>query len=148
MLLGTVQLAESSFGRHSTYIANNEHARPVLGDKHLLVAAAVLFLLALSLPLLLVLQVRQLVLRGTFHAGGFFAPGHLDLAHQAMPHITRLVFMKCGDLKPECLQEVGNWCIGNWVGVDVGVLQGGREGVAGAPTITCCVRQGLGACRH
>jgi hypothetical protein len=60
------------------------------------------------------------------------------LAHQAMPHITRLVFMKCGDLKPECLQEVGNWCIGNWVGVDVGVLLGGREGGAGAPTIPCC----------
>lgn len=107
LLLGTVQLAESSFGRHSTYIANNEHARPVLGNKHLLVAAAVLFLLALSLPLLLVLQVRQLVLRGTFHAGGFFAPGHLDLAHQAMPHITRLMFVKCGDLTPERLQEVG-----------------------------------------
>jgi hypothetical protein len=29
----------------------------------------------------------------------------LSRAHAAMPHITRLVFMKCSDLKPERLQE-------------------------------------------
>ena len=52
------------------------------------------------------MQVRQLVIRGTFHAGGFFAPGHLARAHSCMPHITRLMFVKCRDLKPERLREV------------------------------------------
>jgi hypothetical protein len=46
------------------------------------------------------------VIRGTFHAGGFFAPGHLLKAAAAMPHLSRLEFRNCKDLKPARLQEV------------------------------------------
>lgn len=49
---------------------------------------------------------RQLIIKGTYHAGGFFAPGHLQLASACMPHITRLVLRQCQDLRPEHLQKV------------------------------------------
>ncbi|WIA21923.1 hypothetical protein OEZ85_004290 [Tetradesmus obliquus] len=53
-------------------------------------------------------SVTHITIRGTFHAGGFFAPGHLDRARAAMPRLRCVLFANCGDLHSDRLQQ--------WVG--------------------------------
>lgn len=51
-------------------------------------------------------NVRHITVRGTFHAGGFFARGHLAMARRFMPHIEGMLFDNCSDLHTDRLQEV------------------------------------------
>uniref|UniRef100_A0A383VC31 Uncharacterized protein n=1 Tax=Tetradesmus obliquus TaxID=3088 RepID=A0A383VC31_TETOB len=51
-------------------------------------------------------SVTHITVRGTFHAGGFFAPGHLDRARVAMPRLRCVLFANCGDLHSDRLQQV------------------------------------------
>jgi hypothetical protein len=51
-------------------------------------------------------SVTHISIRGTFHAGGFFAPGHVARARAAMPRLRCLLFANCGDLHSDRLQQV------------------------------------------
>jgi hypothetical protein len=51
-------------------------------------------------------SVTHVTIRGTFHAGGFFAPGHLARARAAMPRLRCVLFANCGDLHSDRLQQV------------------------------------------
>jgi hypothetical protein len=51
-------------------------------------------------------SVTHITIRGTFHAGGFFAPGHPARARAAMPLLRCMLFANCGDLHSDRLQQV------------------------------------------